>query len=123
MMRTVSDRTLTVGLPNNTGPASIPIPLNLPDVGKGEVIAWIGNFGGSNVYLFEGYRSLADCQNQLADDTVGTVDCIMALSYAGPTRAPLPDDCRSYVTVFFEAANDSGQTQTVTMRIRMTVHE
>lgn len=115
--RVISDKTYTVGLPTGSGPAVMPIPLSLPDQGDGQVEAWIGNFGSSNAYVMPGNVPLAQAQSQLSDDTVGMIDCLMALTSAGPVRRGFDiTDIRS-LTVFFETQNTSGQTEAVTVRV------
>jgi hypothetical protein len=117
--RVIADQSYTVGLPSGAGPAAIVIPQNPPDIGDCEVTAWIGNFGSSNAYLFGGGVPLTECQSRLANDVVGTIDCIMALSASGPTT--MSTDKKHSMTVFFESQNTSGQTQTVTVRVLIYV--
>lgn len=109
------EQVYTVGLPTGQGPAVIAKDINLPDFGDFEITAWIGNFGGSNVYLIAGKVSMGDAQNMLTDAT-DRLDVLCCLTGTGPVRVPLPDNFRS-VTIFYEGANASGQTQAVTFVI------
>lgn len=114
------ERCYTVGVPNNVGPLAIQQRLNLSsERGHRHLEAWIGNFGSSNVYIFSGNLSTTQCAQLLEQ---GFIDCLMALSYSGPTRVQVPEDI-SYVTVYFEAVNSSGQTETVTLKVMREHHE
>lgn len=116
MRRVVTDRTFTVALPSGQGPSVIPLELNLPDIDNAEIIAWIGNFGSSNVYLLESRVALPAAQARISD-SLDTVDCIAALSGSAVITAPLDESTRA-ITVFFENANTSGQTESVSIRVR-----
>lgn len=116
-MRVVSDQTHTVGLAGAAGPAVLPIPLNLPDRGKVEVTAWTGGVAPPvNAYLLAGWVSLGQAQAQLANDTVGQIDCLMAISQSPCCVGADVLDLRS-LTVFFDAANGSGKVMPVTVRV------
>jgi hypothetical protein len=108
-------RLTTIGLANNAGP--LVKVHEFHDMGaEKDLEAWIGNFGSSNVYVFEGELSLAQCEARVKVAEVGAIDCILALTEAGPIRGSLEDNARR-VTVYFEAKNESGQTQAVCLKI------
>lgn len=108
------ERSYSFGLPNNQGPAAETQNLYLSDERKPRNIeAWLSNFGSSNVHIFSGQLSLAQCQELLGQ---GFLDVIMTVTGAGPSCVRLPDDT-STITVMFEALNSSGQTQVVTVRV------
>lgn len=111
------DRTFNSLCGNNAGPLVDVIDLNLPRYDLELYLeAWISNFGSSNVHLFEGVRSLSDCQYQLGAGSGGATDMLMTVTSAGPSRVRLPDNV-SRVTVMFEAENTSGQNQIITVRV------
>lgn len=118
---TVIDRTYTVGLPDSGGPAAIALNLDLPDAPVPFTIeAWVSNFGSSNIYILDGDVPLLDAANRLPGapgNSSNNIDCIMAISPSAPTRAGLPIGTNR-ITIYFEAANTSGQTQSVTVRVR-----
>lgn len=117
-MRAIFDKTYTVALANNSGPAVVSVPLNLPDSGTALVEGWIGNFGSSNAYLFGGTVPLSECQQRITNP--GIVNCLFALTASGPVRTECDVDDIRGLTVFFEADNTSGQTETVTVRVRIS---
>jgi hypothetical protein len=113
------EKLYTIGLPNGQGPSITKIQMNLVDSPtKLEIEAWIGNFGSSNVYILEGGMSLAVAQNRVLEDLApdGQIDCLFALSGSAPVKAEVSQDTR-HITVFFETANASGQTETVTVKV------
>jgi hypothetical protein len=110
------ERTLTVGLPNGQGPAVIPVQLRDMEAGKQRVEAWIGNFGGSNVWIFSGDVSLKEAENIVARGAGELIDCVMALSGSVATSTDL-DENTHRLTVFFEGKNEAGQTQSVSLKI------
>lgn len=94
--------------------------------------AWISNFGGSNVYIFEGDKTLAECENtvqrlgverevkgeeikEVIRPSSGKIDCLMPLTGSGPTIIAVNLDSPR-LTIYFEAKNESGQVQTVCIR-------
>ena len=81
-----------------------------------ELESWIGNFGGSNVYIFDGDLRLDECQARILGQRTALVDCLLAVTGSGVCKTCLPDDV-SRLTVFFEAVNNSGQNQTVQLRV------
>ena len=100
--------------PNNVGPFAVSQNLNLPDGAKFKLQAWISNFGSTNVHIFAGALSLGDCQQRIEQ---GFIDMLMTLPSAGPGEIWLPDVSGGNVTIMFEALNNSGQAQVVTMRV------
>lgn len=114
-MRT-RQRIQTVAIPNNAGPAVIGVNLGAPsEVAERTLEAWIGNFGSSNVWIFEGDVTQAQCEAEVTKE--GLVDCLIALTEAGPVKCGLDKDCRK-VTVFFEHKNEAGQVQAVCLKVR-----
>ena len=111
-------RVNTLGLVNNAGPAVEVVELISTDMSEIELEAWIGNFGSSNVYIYEGEWSLGECEADVKNAN-GPIGCVATLTEAGPIRVPLADGCR-VLTVFFEAANTTGQTQAVTLKTTLT---
>jgi len=106
----------TYAIPNNVGPAVIMAALGTPsEVAHREVEAWIGNFGSSNVWLFEGEMTLEQCVAEVSKE--GEIDCLAALTEAGPITFNLDDDCRK-ITVFFEHKNEAGQVEAVCLKVR-----
>lgn len=108
------ERTWTVGLANNSGPDVFDIELNLPGGNRTYAIeAWISNFGSSNVHLIRGNVTEAQAADLIER---GLSDVIMTLPSGSPGRCLLPNDTGE-ITMFFEAANTSGQFQLVTVRV------
>lgn len=106
-------RTETVGLPSGQGPAVVPVQLASTDLTDMELLAWIGNFGSSNAYIYPGIWSLSECEYDAKSG--GLLGPICALTSAGPTpRIPIEEGIRN-LTVYFEALNNTGQTETVTI--------
>jgi hypothetical protein len=103
----------TIGLVNGQGPAVFPVQLISTDLSAIDLVAWIGNFGSSNVYVYEGEWNLRECQQDIAEN--GSIGCVAALTEAGPITVPLEDGCR-VLTVFFEAKNEAGQVQAVCLK-------
>lgn len=108
------ERVKTHLLANGGGPDAQAFDLRLGNFDRPcQIEAWIGNFGSSNVHIARGKLTLAQCQGLLE---TGISDFLMTLTASGPTRVLLPDDTRE-ITVFYEAANTSGQFQAVTVRV------
>lgn len=109
------DRTFNFALANNGGPAVDQASLALPDTDRHRFYleAWISNFGSSNVHIFEGKLSVAQCQGQME---TGFTSLIMTVSGSTISRVRLPDDVNE-ITVFFEVVNTSGQFQICTVRV------
>lgn len=104
----------TVAIKNLEGPVAIEVQMPGNGSSKRRLEAWIGNFGGSNVYVFEGQVSLGDCEKEVSQG--GLVDCLVSLTGSGPVNVPFDDDA-THLTFFFEAKNEAGQTQSVSMKV------
>ena len=107
------ERCGTYGIVSGGGPAVVYHELRLPDTGKFELEAWISNFGSSNVHIMRDRLSLTEAQNRLETNFN---DMLMTLPSGAIGRCWLPESV-NVVTVFFEAANTSGQAQLVTVRV------
>lgn len=119
----LSLRTFTLGLPNNGGPAVEHLAVPHARVSCARAVeGWISNFGGCNVYLFEGELSLAQCQERVEGEqgspfeSLSQIDCLMILSGSGPVSTPMSTDTTK-LTVFFEGKNESGQIQGVGLKL------
>lgn len=126
-------RLSTYALQNNAGPEVLSHELsNATGQRRIRLEAWISNFGGSNVYLFEGDLTLSECENRVhrvrtivegageetketIKNTNGKIDCLMPLTGSGPLAIDVTLD-NPRVTIFFEGKNESGQVQTVCIR-------
>jgi hypothetical protein len=106
-------RVEVVGLIQGQGPAVIPFQLISTDLTVMDLEAWMSNFGGSNVYIYEGILSLKQCEQDVKGG--GELGCVLVLPESGPVSAPLDDSCRE-LTVYFEGTNNSGQTQAVCIK-------
>lgn len=108
----------TRALLNGSGPAvdtfklKVPNIYNFPIKKRPRLQAWLSNFGGSNVYILEGALTLDEAQSYIEN---GKLDCLLSVTGNGPVEVDFPDV--SVVTVFWEALNASGQTETVTIRV------
>lgn len=113
----VREVTYSHGLATGLGPAVQYLKLNLADQSVGELEAWISNFGASNVWIFEGQLTLAECQGRITPAAAGGRIDGFVVTGSGNSRWSLTEDARM-VTVFFEAMNGSGQTQGVGILVR-----
>lgn len=112
----VRDRTVTVGLPVGGGPAVIGVALRDMEATKQRLKAWMGNFGGSNVWIFAGDVSLAQAEKIVQSSQGEIIDCVAAVSGNAITDVSLDSNVRR-LTVYFEGNNAAGQTQSVSLKI------
>lgn len=109
------ERIRSVAIPNNAGPIAVPLRFQVADNFALSLAGWISSFGSSNVWIFEGRLSTAECQGRLAgaDNAVDGV-CLTSGNMVEWT----PDQDERDYTVFFQATNTSGQAQGVTLIMR-----
>lgn len=107
------ERVFTIGLPNGSGPDVDTLELNLPDHGGPYLLeAWASKAGGSNVHILRGALSVVQATDLIER---GLSDVIMTVPAAGVGKVLLSDTAQ--ITVFFEANNNSGQFELVTVRV------